>query len=87
MNVGQITMEASASIELIGHALKRVAPKDYPKFINDYTQEQWDAVKEEVIEHCRWHQHPEKYTSHALLDGKEQITRGTVKGENVVYEG
>ena len=87
MDFAQIAADTGADIELVGHAVTRVAPATYPQYLDDYTQEQWDAVKEKVIEHCRYHQNPKEYTAFSLIGGKEQITRGKVKGENVVYEG
>ena len=53
MDFAQIAIDTGADIELVGHAVTRVAPASYPQYLDDYTQEQWDAVKEKVIEHCR----------------------------------
>ena len=88
MDFAQIALDTGADIELVGHAVTRVAPASYPQYLDDYTQEQWGRSKREG--HRTLPMAPEPKGVHrffSLIGGKEQITRGKVKGENVVYEG
>ena len=76
----------TGDVGVLGHSLSKVAPGLPPFDDGGVDGAAWDKVKAAVRQHVQWHQDP-ALTVHALLLGKERITKGPHLSDPVVYEG